>query len=239
MKVRGLSCITLVVALAACSEEPSPTGATTDTPRFAKATSDPGIAETFDEAAGKKIISDGRAATILGVLTPASYADGQCGVKGKLNLTDAVMTLKTSLTKTEKASCADRLGTGRLIKFTLDSPVNAGDPTFETASVPYHMKFHSVQAITASGYVNGGWGRIGSTDPRVGDCEKIRFSTEYGADPVLVTRTKTKDVNGSDRNEWTVETVGTADRAACLDADLNVLRYYHLPFKITITQITY
>lgn len=238
MKLRGLSCLTLAIALAACGEERSPTGLTATTPRFAKPTSDPGIAKTFDESAAQKIVSDGRAATILGVLTPASYANGQCGVEGKLNLTDAVMTLKTSLTKTQKASCADDLGTGRRIRFTLDSPVNAGDPTFATTSVPYHMKFNSVQTITTSGYVNGGWGRISSTDPRVGDCDKIRFSTEKGADPVLVTRTKTKGT-GSDRNEWTVETVGTADRAACLDADLNVLRYYHLPFKITITQVTY
>jgi hypothetical protein len=63
-------------------------------------------------------------------------------------LTDAVMTLKTSLTKTEKASCADKLGTGRLIKVTLDAPVNAGDPVFSTTSVPCDMKFHSVQNIT-------------------------------------------------------------------------------------------
>lgn len=239
MKTKTLACAALALSLAACGDQPAPTALAGSTPTAAKASSDPGIAKTIDDDVGYKLASDGRAATILGVLTPASYADAQCGVSAKLNLGDAVATLKTSLTRTEKASCSDDLGTGRLLRFTLDAPVNAGDPTFSTTSVPYHMKFNSVQNVTASELVNGGWGRIASRDPRVGDCEKIRFSTQYGADPVLVTRTKTKGVNGSDRNEWTIETVGTADRAACLDADLNVLRYYHLPFRMTVTQTTY
>lgn len=238
MKLRVLPCVTLTLALAACAGDSSPTGLTADAPLSGKSTSDPGIAETFDETPGRKIVSDGRAATILGVLTPASYTNAQCGVNSTLNLTDAVATLATSLTRAQKASCSDDLGTGRLIRFSLDTPVNTGDPVFSTASVPYRMKFQSVQSVTTTGYVNGGWGRIGSTDPRAGDCDKIRFSTAYGADPVLVTRTKTKGVD-SDRNEWTVETVAGADRAACLDGNLNVLRYYHLPFRMTVTQVTY
>lgn len=239
MNHRALTSLALLAFAAACGEQPSPTGLVAEAPSYGKASSDAGIAERFDDDAGRKIVSDGRSAKILNVLTAASYANAQCGVSSTLNLGDAVATLATSLTKTQKSTCWDDLGTGRLLRFTLDAPVNAGDPAFSTVAAPYHMKINDVQIITSSGYVNGGWGRVSSRDPIVGDCEKIRFSTEHGSDPLLVTRTKTKGVDGSDRNEWTVETAPDADRAACLNADLVVLRYYHLPVKLTVTQVTY
>jgi hypothetical protein len=226
-----------LVTLVACADSPTQpdVAARGSEISFGKAPANPGAAETYDHTPGMKIMSDGRPGRILNVLTPNSFVNGECAVSAVFSLTDVVVDLPGSLGKT--TACADGIKTIRKTSFTLDNPVNPGDPTFGTVLTNYHHKLNSVQSVVDSAYVNIGFGAIRGTLATAGDCDGIRFNPTFGSDLVRVTRMKTKGVNGADRNEWVVETVGGNDRAACTDANGNTKRLYHMPFRITVTQL--
>jgi hypothetical protein len=215
-------------------------------PQYAKPAPqvDPAVAITFVDA-GFKIASDGRPATILGAATPSSYADAQCGVAARLNVTDVIADITGTLSKSQKSSCIDGGSAGRVVRFTLDEPESAngtpGGPVFGTVAVPAHIKLNAVELVTAQtgpALIDGGFNQI-SRSPFAGDCGALRHNQNFGGDQLLVTRTKTRGVDG-DRNEWTVETRPGLDRAACLNAaKITVLRYYRMPVRLTVTQLKY
>jgi hypothetical protein len=230
----SLLAITLLVA---CADSPTDPVRDVAAPgaAFGKTPSNPGVAETYDHTAGLKIMSDGRPSTIFNVVTPNTFVNGQCGVIVVFSLTDVVVDLPGSLSRT--AICTDGIKGIRKLSFTLDTPVNAGDPSFGTVATNYHHKLNSVQNVADSAYVNIGFGFISGTLVMAGDCHGIRFNPAYGGDLVRVRRTLIKGMNGADRNEWVVETVGDNDRAACTDSSNSPRRLYHMPFRITVTQL--
>ena len=211
--------------------------------QFAKppASTDAPVALTVHETGGYKVASDGRPGRVLGIVTPASYADGECAVTANLNVRDVIADLGNVPNRKQGSTCADQVSQARLLALTLDAPLNAGDPTFGTTGVAVHIKWQELQDVTAQTgptLIDGGFNQLGG-HAFAGDCGALRHNQSFGADPLLVTRTKTRGA-GSDRNEWTVETQAGNDLAACLDATkTTVLRYYHLPFRITVTQLTY
>lgn len=241
-----LTLIALCTLVAAGCADDSPMGVPDGiAPQFGKPpAAAPKFGTTMADGAGHKVLSDGRAARILGVLTPRSYRDAECGVTASFSLADAVSDAAQKLTTTQKKTCVDGNTLPRNWKLVLDAPANAGDPTQGTA-VSTHFKMDSVQTVTGSAQ------RWGSFAVATQDCDKIRFSGQHGSDLLLVTRTR--DVSGADRNEWTVETAaiidpvtgavtGYRDLAICLKmvgGTLQPVRLYHVPFKMTITQVTY
>ena len=234
---RKTSLFALLALLMACADSPTDPVRDVAAPgaAFGKAPSNPGVAETYDHTAGLKIRSDGRPGTIFNVATANTLVNGQCSVSAVFSLTDVVVDLPGSLGRT--AVCTDGIKTIRKLSFTLDAPVNTGDPMFGTIVTNYHHKLNSVQNVVDSAYVNIGFGFISGTQLMAGDCHGIRFNPAYGGDLVRVRRTLTTGVNGATRNEWVVETVGDNDRAACTDASNTPRRLYHMPFRITVTQL--
>lgn len=184
--------------------------------------------------------SDGRAGRVLGVVTSATYADGECGVTANLDLRDMVADLGNVPGKKQWATCVDQIPQARVLAITLDSPVTPGNPTFGTQLVAVHIKWQALQDVTEQTgptLIDGGFNQISGTF--AGDCGALRHNQNFNASRLLVTRTKTR--GGSvDRNEWTVETQAGNDLAACLDETrTEVLRHYHVPFRFTVTQLQY
>ena len=231
----------IIVSLTACVDSRLPMSGD-DAPQFAKGGGGPlAAAVTFRDAVADRITSDGRSATILGVTTASSYANGQCGVSASVGTSasnpDAVADILGTLPRNQQAAC----GQGRLVAITLDQPLlsdgTPGGPAFATVSAAVHIKLQQIQAVTtASGpaLIDGGFNQL----TNVGDCTSLRFNQNFGGDRLLATRTRTRGVDG-DRNEWTVETISDQDRAACLDAAAAVRRLYRLPVKVTVTQTSY
>lgn len=201
----------------------------------------PRLRSAFADAPGDRITSDGRSATVLGVVTPGSYANGQCGVTATVGTSagnpDLVADITGQLAKNQAAPCV----TGRRIRITLDQPLladgTAGGPVFSTISAAVHIKLQQLQAVTAASgpaLIDGGFNQLTG----VGDCTALRFNQNFGGDRLLATRTRTRGLDG-DRNEWTVAAIVDHDRAACVDASGAVLRLYRLPVRLTITQTSY
>jgi hypothetical protein len=228
----------LILSLAACTEMPMASDAA---PQFAKGTGPGAAALTFRDSVGDGIASDGGSATILGVATAASYANGQCGVSATVGTSatnpDMVSDITGLLPRNAPASC----GHGRRITITLDRPLlsdgTPGGPAFAAVSAAVHIKLQQLYGVTAAtgpSLIDGGFNQLSG----VGDCTALRFNSNFGGDRLLATRTRTRGVS-SDRNEWTVQTIVDQDRAACLDANSAVRRLYRLPMQLTITQTAY
>ncbi len=233
-RASGRALLVLALTAAGCTEQPYDPGVVA--PQFAKPAGDPGAGLTFDESAGAgfRILSDGGSASILGLVTPASYANGECSVSAHLNITELIADIGT-------ASKLPRGCVKRGIRFTLDTPEAAdgtpGGPVFGTVQSSVHIKLQRLLLVTAQtgpALIDGGFNQLVGT----GDCSYLRFNRNFSSDELLVTRTRTHGA-GNDRNEWRVETRPSLDRAACLNANSTVLRYYRLPFRMTVTQLTY
>jgi hypothetical protein len=225
--------VTLVLAVAAgaaCSELPTAHGTAAQFARSSGGnTTTYYLGLTLADRAGDKIVSDGKSAVILGVRTASSYVNGECGVAAAFNGGDVIADISSSGGSGKKA-CV-----GRSLRITLDQPANGG-PGFGTVSTTFtHIKLQELMAVTTSALVNGGFNQLSG----VGDCSAVRYNTNFGGDPLLATRTKTRGTNGSDRNEWVLETTGE-HRAACMNAALTAaLRHYVAPVKMTVTQLNY
>lgn len=209
-------------------------------PEFAKGSGTPTypLAFTFTDD-GTGVTSDGKAAVILGASVASSYANGECGVTATTSVTDVVADILPS-GGSGKRSCV-----GRTIRVALDQPVQldggAGGPAFGTITTGTHIKLQGLATVTASSgpvMIDGGFNQLVGA----GDCSGLRHNANFGGDRLQATRTHTRGVNGADRNVWLVETLPGADRAACVagsGADVTVLRYYLVPVRFTVTQLTY
>jgi hypothetical protein len=219
-----------VAAGAACSELPTADGTAAQFSRSSGGkTATYYLGLTLADRAGDKILSDGKSAVLLGVRTASSYVNGECGVTASFSAGDVIADISSS-GGSGKNACV-----GRSVRITLDQPVDGG-PSFDmTSTDSVHIKLQELMAVTTSALINGGFNQLTG----VGDCSGVRYNTNFGGDPLLATRTKTRGTNGSDRDEWVLETTGE-HRAACMNAaGTAALRHYVAPVKMTVTQLNY
>lgn len=237
--MRAAAVVSIGVALAAgCGEAPSVVAPQAVVePAFARAPSSTfAAALTFADDPTHGIRSDGLSGKVLGIVSGSTYATGECNVTGSISATstnsDLTMDILNAAGK-GKSACTPT----RNVRISLGAPVVAGDPTFGTVATKTHIKLQGIALVTAASGptpMDGGFNQLVGA----GDCATVRFNRNFGADALVVTRTKTRGA-GSDRNEWAVTTAPDADRAACINASGVVLRLYHLPVSFTVTQNTY
>jgi hypothetical protein len=222
MERRSAFVLTLLALLVACADTPTAPGAVD--PQYASggaAKPSPAyLAITFADS--RSIASDGK----------GTYTHGQCGVSASFSGTDVLADFVASAGK-GRTACL-----GRTILVTLDAPVNAGDPVVSATTTSVHIKLQDLQLIGPgeSGFIDGGFNQMVGT----ADCAAVRFNRNPawgGADPLRVTRTSTKGVNGATRDEWLVESVEGANKAACVSSSGALLRHYHATTSFTVATI--